>query len=311
MAEGYQVHAQTRALQRTFANDALVWHTGELADFGFVERLISDIAPDEVYNLAAMSRPAKSWELAQETTVLNGMLPQQLCTILVKRHPQCRLFQASSSEMFGDAPDENQNENTCCRPKNPYGASKAYAHHILAAYRAEYGLHASSGILFNHESPRRPLGFVSQKIAHAAAAISLGISTTVETDERDRPIVDKGIVRLGNIEARRDFCFAGDVARAMRAMVASETPGDYVIGSGKNHSISEFCQLAFGLLGLDWRQHVEVDNTLVRSSDIRATRADTTKIQEQLGWKPEVNFEQLVAMMVEDRVKMLKLSYAR
>ena len=218
--QGCIVHAQSR--RQTHPNSHLsgtYWHVGDPTDGDFLDSLIAGVMPDEIYNLAAISRPVLSWGLPRETAEVNAFLPQQICELLLKHKPGCRFFQASSSEIFGDSADRVQNEQTPCVPKSPYGAAKLYAHRIIGAYRTQYGLHASTGILFNHESPQRPLSFVSQKIAYAAAAISLGLSHTPETDERGRPILRDGKIALGDLSVRRDFGFAGDYVEAMRLIV--------------------------------------------------------------------------------------------
>ena len=173
---------------------------------------------------------------------MNGLVPQRICEFIRRELPATRLFQASSSEIYGDSQAQLQDEQTRANPKSPYGISKAYAHQIIGAYRQQYGLHLSCGILFNHESPRRPLSFVSQKIAHAAAAASLGLTETRELDERGRPILSDGKLYLGDINVRRDFGFAGDFVEAMRLILQSDTPSDFVVGTGHAHSIAEFCE---------------------------------------------------------------------
>jgi len=188
--------------------------------------------------------------------------------------------------------------------------SKAYAHHIVGAYRAQYGLHMSTGVLFNHESPRRPLSFVSQKIAHAAAAASLGLKETRELDERDRPILHDGKLSLGDINVKRDFGFAGDVVEAMHMIVQNDTASDYVVGTGQAHSIREFCETAFRVVGIDWQDVVVVDKSLLRKVDSHFTHADASKLRTELRWRPEVDFDELVRMMVEKRIEFLKLSAA-
>lgn len=306
LARGYRVHAQSRRpVPDTHADADVTWHAGNLVDPHFLEALLKTAAPDEIYNLAAVSRPALSWDIPDETAQLNAIVPQRICELLVKTRPSCRLFQASTSEMFGTSADPLQNEQTSLRPNSPYGISKAFAHQTIGAYRSRHGLHASCGILFNHESPRRPLGFVSQKIAHAAAALSLGVRETREVDERNLPIVRGGKVHLGNIEARRDFGFAGDVARAMHMIVSHDKPDDYIVGTGQSRSIAEFCEAAFALVGLDWRDHVQVDAALVRPGDMPSTLADPGKLVSTLGWKPQVDFSALVALMVEEQISVL------
>lgn len=301
------VHAQSRrAVHPNSHLDGVHWHVGDPADQDFLDALISGVMPDEIYNLASISRPSQSWMEPRKTGEVNGFVPQEICELLLRYKPECRLFQASSSEMFGSDVASAQNEQTRCAPNTPYGVAKLYAHQIIGAYRAQYGLHASTGILFNHESPRRPLAFVSQKIAYAAAAISLGLSETAELDERGRPILSGGKIALGDLSVRRDFGFAGDYVEAMQRIVRHSTPDDYVIGTGQDHSIEDFCNQAFGFVGRKWTDHVVIDPVLVRKVDSRYTRADTAKIRSVLKWKPTIDFPALVSMMVTDQVAAIR-----
>jgi GDPmannose 4,6-dehydratase len=303
LAKGYAVHAQSR--RRPENPGQVAWHVGDLTDGEFLEALVTTTRADEIYNFAAISRPMLSWSLPLETAQLDAIAPQQICELLRQHSPQTRFFQASSSEIFGQTSEPRQNENTRCDPRSPYGIAKYYAHRMIGAYRQHYGLHLSSGIMFNHESPRRPLSFVSQKIAHAAAALYLGLSETVEKDERGQPLLTGGKLNLGGLETTRDFGFAGDYMEAVFAMVQSESPDDYVIGTGESHSIAEFCEAAFQFVGLDWREHVVVDRELVRRDDA-AMCADATKLREKLGWQPRVSFKQLSASMVEHRIEAIR-----
>lgn len=303
---GYFVHAQSRQKVTNAAADEILWHAGDIADNEFLTRLIDDTAPDEIYNLAAITRPNLSWQKPEQTAILNALVPQRICQMLVDGKSSCRLFQASTSEMFDGASGQAQSEATPFNPQSPYGISKSFAHYTVGAFRTQRGLHASCGILFNHESPRRPLGFVSQKIAHAVAAISLGLKETRELDERGMPIMSGGKLRLGNIHTRRDFGFAGDVAEAMHLIVTSDQPDDYVIGTGESHSIAEFCQSAFHCVGLNWEDHVVIDAALVRAVDTPFTEADASRLKSRLGWKPRVSFDGLVEMMVAERQRILR-----
>lgn len=305
--QGCIVHAQSRRQTHPVLNqDGTHWHVGDPADRDFLDSLIASVMPDEIYNLAAVSRPVLSWGSPRETAEINALMPQEICELLLKHKPGCRLFQASSSEIFGDTSVRGQNEQTPCVPRNPYGATKLYAHRIIGAYRARYGLHASTGILFNHESPQRPLSFVSQKIAYAAAAISLGLTETTETDERGQPILFGGKIALGDLSVRRDFGFAGDYVEAMRLIVQHHTADDYVIGTGEDHSIEEFCNEAFSLVGRTWTNHVNVDSKLIRKVDSHYTRADATKIRSVLNWRPRIDFKGLVSMMVKAQVGFIQ-----
>jgi len=302
---GYVVHAQTRRGAPAWAASEVRWHVGDLTDAEFLKSLILKTQPDEIYNLAAISRPILSWSMPRETAEINAFLPHQLCEVLVKHRPGARLFQASSSDMFGDGFVREQDEDTPCAPTSPYGVAKLYAHRIVGAYRARYGLHACCGILFNHESPYRPLTFVSQKIAFGAALLSRGIKTSRELDERDSPIVLNGKLMLGDLGVQRDFGFAGDTVEAMHAILQHPVAGDYVVGTGEADSIQEFCELAFRAVGLDWSEHVMTDPKLLRKADSHYTRANPARLRGEIGWQPRVGFDKLVEMMVYARLEAL------
>ncbi|MBI5132483.1 MAG: GDP-mannose 4,6-dehydratase [Rhodopseudomonas palustris] len=305
--KGYQVVAQSRRrIDPSLHGSEVAWRAGDLTDSSFLEDLLNETAADEIYNLAAVSRPAISWDIPLETAHLNALVPQQICEFIRQRAPDCRLFQASSSEIYGDSLSTTQDEETRTNPLSPYGISKAYAHQIVGAYRQQYGLHLSCGILFNHESPRRPLNFVSQKIAHAAAAVALGLTETRELDERGLPILAQGKLSLGDISVRRDFGFAGDVVEAMHLIVRHDRPADYAVGTGEAHSIADFCEIAFKVAGVDWKDHVVTDSSLVRKVDSHFTRADPSKLKSVLGWRSKVDFVGLVEMMVRERMRLLE-----
>jgi GDPmannose 4,6-dehydratase len=311
LSRGYQVFAHSRRpIDPGVHGDRVNWYAGDLTNDAFLRDLLSASAADEIYNLAAVSRPALSWDIPIETARLNALVPQSICEFIRKEMPTTRLFQASSSEIYGDSLGQLQNEETRANPRSPYGISKAYAHQIVGAYRQQYGLHLSCGILFNHESPRRPLSFVSQKIAHAAAAASLGLTETRELDERGKPILSNSKLYLGDINVRRDFGFAGDVVEAMHLIAQSDVPSDFVVGTGRAHSIAEFCEIAFKVGGLDWTQFVDVDPSLLRKVDSHFTQGDSLKLRSELGWRPKVDFASLVDMMVQARIRALKLSLA-
>jgi len=304
---GYSVHAQSRRLPRSGSDDDGVrWHVGEPTDNGFLELLIASTKPDEIYNLAAVSRPILSWKAPRETAEINAFLPQNICELLLKHKLDCRLFQASSSDIFGDGFSERQDEHTHCEPKSPYGVAKLYGHRIIGAYRQQYGLHACSGIMFNHESPYRPLSFVSQKIAYAAAAAWCGLRDTPELDERGRPILLDGKLLLGDLSVRRDFGFAGDYAEVMHMILQHPTADDYVIGTGEDHSIQELCDVAFRSVGLDWTDYVSVDPKLIRKTDSHYTRANPAKLRATFNWRPKVAFPDLVSTMVKAQVKRVQ-----
>jgi GDPmannose 4,6-dehydratase len=307
LARDYQVHAQSRranaaALPR---HRNLHRHTANICDFGSLHALIADVQPDEIYNLASISRPPASWQDPYETTRVNAFVPQQICETVLKLRPQCRIFQATSSEIFGNSAISPQNEQTPCRPHSPYGIAKLHAHLTIGAYRAKYRLHASSGIMFNHESPRRPLSYVSQKIAYAAAAVAVGLRETSEKDERGQPLLQDSKVALGNLDINRDFGFAGDFVAAMHALLQGETADDYVIGTGQSNSIRAFCEIAFGHIGRNWTEHVVSDSSLFRTIDSYHTVADCSKIATQIGWRAKTAFADLVIMMVDHQVQRL------
>lgn len=303
LERGYMVHAQSRSPQPVPDNPAFRWHAGDPGDAGFLEELILSTRPDEIYNLAAISRPLDSWAAPGKTANITAFLPHTICELLLKHRPTCRLFQASSSDMFGNCMSERQDERTSFEPASPYGIAKLYAHHIIGVYRRHHGLHGCCGILFNHESPFRRLTYVSQKIAYAAAAASLGVQSTSKLDEFGRPILFEGKLLLGDLSVRRDFGFAGDHVEAMYLILQHPTPDDYVVGTGEDHSIEEFCDFAFRAVDLDWTDYVRVDPKLVRKSDSRYTHADSTKLRSVLHWQPKVGFQELVSTMVHAQLK--------
>jgi GDPmannose 4,6-dehydratase len=305
---GYVVHAQVRSRAPAgsgASSDGIIWHVGDVTDPVFLEALVVQSKPDEIYNLAAISRPTVSWTEPRLTAEINALVPQQLCELMLKHRPSARLFQASSSEIFGDGFAREQDETTHCVPQSPYGVAKLYAHRIVGAYRQQYGLHVCCGILFNHESPLRPLSFVSQKIAHAAACLARGITDTLELDERGKPLLQGGRLLLGDLGVRRDFGFAGDFVEAMHMILQHSKPDEYVVGTGEDHSIQEFCEAAFRCVGLDWTEHVLTDPKLLRRTDSHYTRSNPAKLFAEIGWKPKVGFENLVEMMVNARLQSL------
>jgi len=247
--------------------------------------------PDEVYNLAAQSFVPTSWSQPVLTGEFTALGVTRLLEAIRLAHPKARFYQASSSEMFGKATETPQRETTPFYPRSPYGVAKVYGHWITVNYRESYGLHAVSGILFNHESPRRGLEFVSRKVTDAVARIKRGKATEL---------------RLGNLEARRDWGFAGDYVDAMWRMLQRDEPRDYVIGTGETHSVRELCEVAFGHAGLDWRKHVKVDPRFVRPAEVDILLADAGQARRDLGWAPRVSFETLVTMMVDADLERVK-----
>jgi GDPmannose 4,6-dehydratase len=265
--------------------------TGDLADEVSLINLLREHRPSEVYNLAAQSFVQTSWHqpvFTGETTAI-GVTRMLDAVRLVD--PAIRFYQASSSEMFGKVQEVPQTERTSFYPRSPYGVAKVYGHWITVNYRESYNMFACSGILFNHESPRRGLEFVTRKISHAVARIKFGL---------DREL------RLGNLDARRDWGFAGDYVEAMWLMLQQEQPDDYVVATGETHPVSEFCELAFGHVGLDYRDYVVLDERFMRPAEVDLLIGDPSKAVEQLGWKPRTNFPDLVRMMVEADLQLLK-----
>jgi GDPmannose 4,6-dehydratase len=264
--------------------ERLELHVGDLADTGSIVRVLNAVQPDEVYNLAGMSYVGASWAQPELTGDLAGLGVTRLLEAVRQVCPGARFYQASSSEMFGKARETPQRETTPFYPRSPYGAAKAYGHFLTVNYRESYGAFACSGILFNHESPRRGLEFVSRKITHAAARIKLGL---------------RAELRLGNLQARRDWGYAGDFVAAMWLMLQQERPDDFVIGTGVSYSVQELVEIAFKHVGLDWRDYVRIDPVLCRPAEVDALQADASKARKLLGWEPRMSFQELVEMMVE------------
>ncbi len=257
---------------------------GDLLDQASLVTALATVRPDEVYNLAAQSFVPTSWTQPVLTGELTGLGVTRLLEAIRQVDPGIRFFQASSSEMFGAVRETPQHERTPFHPRSPYGVAKAYAHHLTVNYRESYGIFAVAGIMFNHESPRRGLEFVSRKVTDAAARIALG-----QADH----------VRLGNLEARRDWGFAGDYVRAMHRMLQADVPTDYVIATGTVHSVRDLCRIAFEQVGRDYQDHVVVDPELHRPAEVDHLCGDARRARDELGWEPTVSFETLIAQMVE------------
>ena len=245
---------------------------------------MQDVAPAEVYNLAAQSFVAASWQQPLLTGTVTGLGAVNLLEALRIARPQARFYQASSSEMFGKIQSATQNETTPFYPRSPYGVAKLYAHWMTVNYRESFGLHASSGILFNHESPLRGIEFVTRKVTDGVARIKLGLAEVLE---------------LGNLDATRDWGHARDYVRAMWLMLQQEQPDDYVVASGRTTSIRELCRIAFAYVGLDWQVHVPTVDRLRRPAEVDVLLGDATKARTRLGWMPEVGLEAMLAEMVD------------
>jgi len=258
--------------------------SGDLLDQASLMAALQEYRPREVYNLAAQSFVPTSWSQPVFTGEVAALGVTRLLDAIRQVDPQIRFYQASSSEMFGRVREIPQKESTPFYPRSPYGVAKVYGHWITVNYRESYGLFACSGILFNHESPRRGLEFVTRKVTDGVARIKLGLEQEV---------------RLGNLDARRDWGYAGDYVRAMWLMLQQDQPDDYVVGTGQTHSVREWCQAAFGHLGLDYADHVRVDPHFIRPADVDLLVSDPTKARNALGWVRGVSFEELVATMVD------------
>ena len=297
LGHGYEVHGMVRrASTENFERIAhlrsrISLHQADLLDQLSIITLLRDIRPHEVYNLAAQSFVPTSWLqplLTGEFTAL-GVLRMLEAVRLVD--PGLRFYQASSSEMFGAAPYEPQNEQTPFYPRSPYGVAKVYGHWITINYRESYKIFACSGILFNHESPLRGMEFVTRKVTHAVARIKLGVQEKL---------------LLGNLDAMRDWGFAGDYVKAMWLMLQQDEPDDYVVATGQKHSVRDLVEQAFSYVGLDWHDHVEVDPNLLRPAEVNTLCGDAAKARAKLGWAPDVSFPELVRMMVAADLKRVQ-----
>ena len=297
LGEGYEVAGLVRRSSTennsriSHIQDQLTLVSGDLMDEVSLIQVLRDFRPREVYNLAAQSFVQASWTqpvLTGEATALGVTRVLDAIRIV---DPEIRFYQASSSEMFGRVRTVPQNEETEFYPRSPYGVAKVYGHWITVNYRESYGLHASSGILFNHESPRRGLEFVTRKVTNGVARIKAGLDTEL---------------RLGNLEAERDWGYAADYVRAMAAMLARAEPDDYVVATGETHSVRELCEVAFGAAGLKYDEHVVVDPAFIRPAEVDFLVGDATKARDVLGWKCEVDFYALIEMMVAADLEALE-----
>lgn len=265
--------------------------TGDITDENSMNHIIKSIKPDEFYNLAAQSFVGASWDLNKLTTEVNSLGPLNILNSIRTHNPNTKYYQASTSEMYGNSDGNKQNENTPFKPRSPYGVAKLYAYWITINFRESYSLHASNGILFNHESPLRGIEFVTRKITDGIAKIKLGL---------------KENITLGNLDSRRDWGYAGDFVEAMWLMVQKDEPGDYVISTGEQHTIGEFLDIAFTHVGItDWSKYVRSDPRFKRPAELYSLCGDSSKSRECLGWEPKTSFPELVKMMVDADLKRL------
>ncbi len=301
LSKGYEVHGivrrtaiedpEHRLWRLKHLLDDLVLHSGSMESFASIFKVVDTVQPDECYHLAAQSFVSYSFEDEFSTINTNINGTHFILAAIKERAPDCRFYFAASSEMFGNAKEAPQNENTPFYPRSPYGISKVAGFHLTRNYREAYNMFALSGILFNHESPRRGLEFVTRKITKAVARIKLGMP---------------GKVRLGNLQARRDWGYAGDYVRAMWLMLQQDAPDDYVIATGETHSVEEFADTAFRHAGLDWRDHVLIDERLYRPAEVFDLRGNPGKAREKFDWHPEHSFADLIPMMVDADLQALK-----
>jgi len=290
---GYEVHGIVRRVAiEDPANrmsriyhilDRLVLHSGQIENYASIYRVVSHVRPDEFYHLAAQSFVAESFEDAFSTLNVNIFGTLNALSAVRELAPHCRFYFAGSSEMFGKVEESPQNEKTPFHPRSPYGISKVAGFELTRNYREAYGMFAVSGILFNHESPRRGFEFVTRKISSHAAKIKLGLAEKL---------------LLGNLDSRRDWGHSREYVRMMHAMLQLDTPEDFVVATGETHSVREFCELAFAELDLDWRDHVQVDDKFKRPSEVELLVGDASKAREKLGWEPKIRFRDLVTEMV-------------
>src|SRR6187455_2973534 len=290
LAHGYEVHAVVRRASTTnywrieHLLDKITLHPGDLLDQLSLIKVLDTVRPRELYNLAAMSFVPASWDQPMLTGEFNALGVTRLLDAVRHVGPSIRFYQASSSEMFGKVREIPQTELTPFYPRSPYGVSKVFAHYITVNYRESYDLFAVSGMLFNHESPRRGLEFVTRKVTDGVARIKLGLADSLS---------------LGNLDAHRDWGFAGDYVRAMWLMLQRERADDYVIATGVSHSVRDLVEVAFAHAGLDWRSHVKLDPKLIRPAEVEHLIGDNTKARTELGWQPDVDFVALIKMMVD------------
>jgi GDPmannose 4,6-dehydratase len=297
LEQGYEVIGMVRRTSMSNMGrigpilDTITVVNGDLLDQVSLLHILQEHRPDEVYNLAAQSFVPASWDQPVLTAEFTAVGVTRVLDAMRMAVPEARFYQASSSEMFGKVQEVPQKESTPFYPRSPYGVAKVYGHWITVNYRESYDLYAVSGILFNHESPRRGMEFVTRKVTHAAAQIKLGLAKKLP---------------MGNLDARRDWGFAGDYVKAMWLMLQQDAPDDYVIATGEQHSVRDLLEVAFDAVGLNYRDYVEIDPRFLRPADVYELIGDPSKAREKLGWEPKVTFQELVHMMVESDLRQLQ-----
>lgn len=312
LKKGYSVSGIVRKTSHeSYANighiqDDLKLFQGDLLDPVSLREIIQKVEPDEVYNLASQSHPSESFKQPIHTAEITGIGAHRVLDATLDVNPKTKFYQASSSEMFGWVREVPQTENTPFNPANPYAAAKLYAYAVTKIYRESYNMFATNGILFNHESPRRHLGFITQKVTYAAACAKLGIKTSEYLNEEGEPIFKNRKVALGNLEAKRDWGFAGDYVEGMYLMMQAKTPDDFVLATGETHTIRELCDVAFKYVGLNYEDFVTVDKRFIRPTETGPLVGNPAKAKKILGWQPATKFKDLVKMMVDANVARLK-----
>ncbi len=279
---------------------------GDLLDPVSLREIIQKTEPDEVYNLASQSHPSESFKQPIHTAEITGIGAHRVLDATLDVNPKTKFYQASSSEMFGWVREIPQTEETPFNPANPYAAAKLYAFAMTKIYRESYNMFATNGILFNHESPRRHLGFVTQKVTYAAACAKLDIKNSTHLNEEGESIVKNGKVSLGNLEAKRDWGFAGDYVEGMWMMMQAEKADDFVLATGETHTIKELCEEAYKCVGLNYEDHITVDKRFIRPTETGPLVGDPSKAKKVLGWEPKTKFKELVAIMVDAHLARLK-----
>jgi GDPmannose 4,6-dehydratase len=278
---------------------------GDLIDSHSLERVLTAYQPSEIYNLAAQSVPADSWRQPIVTAEITALGPVRFLEAIRRLKLDARFYQATSREIYGGIREEEVDESTPFRANNPYGVAKLYAHMMVDTYRQSYGMFACGGILFNHESPRRSLHFVTRKVTMAAACIKLGVKHP-PLNEMGQPLVENGLLRLGTLDAVRDWGYAKEYVEAMYLMLQQDQPTDYVIATNTAHTIRDLCAVAFGHAGLNWEDHVRSDERFMRPTEITASRGNYAKAKAELGWEPRMTFKALIEYMVDEDIRRLK-----
>lgn len=312
LAKGYEVWGTVRKTSHfLYANIAHIHEQlnlvqADLLDPISLREVIQKSNPHEIYNLAAQSHPSESFKQPIHTVEITGVGAHRMIDAFWDEVPNAKFYQASSSEMYGWVKEIPQDEETPFNPANPYGAAKLYAYNIGRIYRESYGLFISNGILFNHESPRRHMQFITQKVAYAAACAKLGIKTSQYVNEECEPIVKNGKMALGNLEAKRDWGFAGDYVEAMWLMLQQNKPDDFVVATNETHTIRELCMVAYDYVGKNYKKHIVVDKRFIRPTETGPLVGDYSKARKKLGWKPKTTFENLVHMLIDANIARLK-----